>query len=138
VKFCTAFGGTPFAAVNTSGYVPAVPAAGVPDRTFVTLLNVTPAGNVPVWVTVGVGLPVTVTVNEPGVPSVNVVLFAEVIVGAAGGFTTVSVKFCTAFGSTPLAAVNTIGYEPAVPAAGVPERTRVALLNVTPVGNVPV
>src|SRR5262249_39023773 len=92
VKFCTAFGGTPFDAVNGIGYVPPVRAAGVPDSTFVDVLNVTPAGRVPASVIVGVGFPVAVTVNDPATPTVNVVLFAEVITGATGAADTVRVK----------------------------------------------
>src|SRR5262249_14907112 len=86
---------------------------------------------------VGVGLPVTVTVNEPAAPTVNVVEFAEVIAGAWGAANTVSVKFWVASGDTPLVAVNTIGKLPAVPAPGVPERVLVAALNVTPEGSAP-
>ena len=52
-------------------------------------VKVTPAGNVPVCDTVGVGKPVVVTVNVPGVPTVKVVLAALVIAGACW---TVNVK----------------------------------------------
>jgi hypothetical protein len=45
-------------------------------------LNVTPEGKEPDSDNVGVGLPVVVTVNDPAVPSVNVVLLALVM--AAG------------------------------------------------------
>jgi hypothetical protein len=61
--------------------VPPIPAAGVPLSTPAEL-NVTPLGNAPVSVKVGTGGPVAVTVNEPAVPTLNVVLFALVIVGA--------------------------------------------------------
>jgi hypothetical protein len=96
---------------------------------------VTPVGNVPVSLNVGLGVPVAVTVNDPEVPTVNVVLLALVITGAVS---TVSVKLCVAAVPTPLLAVNVMGYVPAVPAPGVPLRTAVPALNVTPVGNVPV
>ena len=45
--------------------------------------NVTPVGRVPVSVGAGVGNPVVVTVKVPDVPTVNVVLPALVIAGAA-------------------------------------------------------
>jgi hypothetical protein len=44
-----------------------------------------------------------VTVNDPAVPTVNVVLLALVI---AGAWFTVSVKVCVALGPTPFAAVK--------------------------------
>src|SRR5262245_66166377 len=81
VKFWVAFGGTPLAAVNVIGYVPPVPAAGVPESTPVPALNVTPEGNAPLSLSVGVGNPVLVTVKVPAVPTVNVVLLADVIAG---------------------------------------------------------
>ena len=102
-------------AVNTSGNAPVCVA--VPPSTRVAGVNVTPVGSVPVCDTVGVGKPVVVTVNVPGVPTVKVVLAALVIAGACW---TVSVKAWTAFGSAPLAAVKVNAYDPAVPAAGVP------------------
>ncbi len=94
MKFCVASGGTPLVAVNTSGNAPVWVA--VPPSTRVAGVNVTPVGSAPVCETVGVGKPVVVTVNVPGVPTVKVVLAALVI---AGGCWTVSVKACTAFGS---------------------------------------
>jgi len=54
----------------------------VPLKTPVVELNVTPLGNVPLSLRVGVGTPVAATVNEPEVPTVNVVLLALVIAGA--------------------------------------------------------
>ena len=62
--------------------MPLLPAAGVPLRTPVISLKVTPDGNVPVRANVGVGLPVAVTVKVPAVPTVKTVLSALVIVGA--------------------------------------------------------
>ena len=58
-----------------------MPKAGVPPSTPVVGFKVTPLGNTPVSVNVGVGNPVAVTVNVPAVPTVNVVLFALVMVG---------------------------------------------------------
>src|SRR5690242_6806045 len=54
-----------------------------------------------------------------------------------GGFSTVRVKFCVAFGKTPLRAVMMMGYVAAVPAAGVPLSTPVVGLSETALGNVP-
>ena len=76
---------TPLLAVNVRGYVPPVPDAGVPLSVPVPLplsLNVTPLGSVPASLSDGVGAPVVVTVNVPAVPTVNVVLFALVMLGA--------------------------------------------------------
>ena len=53
---------------------------GVPDKTPPEKL--TPVGSVPVSEIVGLGLPVTVTVNVPEVPVTKVVLLALVIAGA--------------------------------------------------------
>lgn len=47
------------------------------------------------------------------------------------------VKLCVAFGETPFEAVTVIGYEPPVPAAGVPLKSP-AEVNVTPLGSAPV
>ena len=69
----------------------ALPLAGVPDRVAVPFplsTKPTPVGRVPASETAGVGTPVVVTVNEPALPWVNVVLLDEVMVGATGaGFT---------------------------------------------------
>jgi hypothetical protein len=99
------------------------------------VLNVTPLGNVPDSLIVGVGDPVAVTANLPDEPTVNVVLAALVNIGAWLAIPTVSVKLWTAFVPTPLFAVKVIGYVPAVPDAGMPLRT--PALQVTPLGNVP-
>ena len=53
-----------------------------------------------------VGKPVAATVNDPAVPTVNVVLFALVMDGACW---TVSVKLCVAFGEILLLAVIVMG-----------------------------
>jgi hypothetical protein len=100
-------------------------------------VNVTPLGNVPVALTVGVGLPVAVTVKLPAVPTVNVVLAPLVI---AGAWLTVSVKLCVAAVPTPLLAVIVSGYVPPVPVAGVPPSVAVPFplfVNVTPLGSAP-
>jgi hypothetical protein len=56
-------------------------AAAVPERTP-PIERVTPEGNDPVSEKVGEGVPVAVTVKDPDVPTVKVVLFALVIAGA--------------------------------------------------------
>jgi hypothetical protein len=106
VKLCVAFGAMPFVAVKVSGYVPPDPAAGVPVRTPVAGVNVTPAGSVPVTLNVGAGVPVAVTLNVDAVPTAKIVLVGLVMTGAVS---TVSVKLCVAFGVTPFCAVNVIG-----------------------------
>jgi len=89
--------------------VPAVPEAGIPLRVPVPLwlsTKVTPLGSAPISVRVGVGVPVVVTENVPAAPTVNVVLLALVIAGAALGLFTVTVKAWVAGVPTPLLAVN--------------------------------
>src|SRR5258708_39955664 len=81
VKFCVAFGLTPFCAVKVIGNVPG--AVGVPLSVPVPLplsRNVTPAGKVPLSVMIGVGIPVVVTLNVPKAPTWKVVEFALVII----------------------------------------------------------
>ena len=106
---CPAFGTVLLVAVKVNAYEPAVPAAGVPLSVPVPLplsTNVTPAGSAtPVRVIAGAGKPVVVTVNVPGVPTVNVVELALVI---AGAWFTVSVNACGALAPTVLVAVNVI------------------------------
>jgi len=82
VKLCTALGSTPLAAVKVNGYVPCVPAAGVPDKNPVAALKVTPEGRAPDSESVGAGDPVAVTVKPPALPTVDVVALALVIAGA--------------------------------------------------------
>lgn len=79
VKFCAAFVPTPLEAVKVMLRMPPAFGPGVPPSTPVAALKVTPAGSVPVSLKVGVGKPVAVTVNDPEVPTVKVVLFALVI-----------------------------------------------------------
>ena len=66
---------------------------GVPLNTPVAAVNVTPFGSAPDSESVGVGKPVAVTVKEPSEPTVNVVLSASVMDGAAAAGLTVRVKF---------------------------------------------
>ena len=101
-------------------------------------VKLNPPGRVPVLVMAGVGLPVVVTVNEPAVPTVKVVVVALVM---AGGWPTITVSVWVAFGLTPLAAVRLSEYVPPEPAAGVPLRVAVPLplsVKLTPPGRVPV
>ena len=44
-------------------------------------VKVTPPGKVPVLLRLGVGVPVAVTVKEPGAPTMNVALLVLVIAG---------------------------------------------------------
>ena len=77
---------TPLLAVMVREYVPPLPDAGVPLSIAVPFplsTNVTPLGSAPVSVRVGVGDPVVVTVKLPAVPTVNVVVLALVMLGAA-------------------------------------------------------
>jgi hypothetical protein len=53
----------------------------------------------------GTGIPVAVTVNEPGFPAAKVVALALVMTGGAVAGLTVRVKLWVAFGLTPFAAV---------------------------------
>jgi hypothetical protein len=130
VKFWVALGETPFDAVKVMGNTPL--ALGVPLK--VAALNVTPLGSAPASVILGAGVPVAVTVNEPAVPSVKVVLLALVMAGAcAAGAFTVNVKSWVALGETPFDAVKTMGNVPLV--VGVPLKT--SALNVTPPGSAP-
>ena len=89
--------------------MPPVPAAGVPLSTPVAAVKVIPEGNAPDSDSVGVGVPVAVTLNVPATPTVKVVLEALVMEGAAVGWFTVSVKLCVAFVPTPFCAVKVIG-----------------------------
>src|ERR1700683_4934346 len=95
----------PLAAVMVMANDPA--AAGVPASVAVPLplsVKVTPLGRVaPVSDRVGSGKPVVVTVREPAVPALNVVLLALVMAGAAF---TVSVKVWLASAPMPLSAVK--------------------------------
>jgi hypothetical protein len=81
VNACVAFGEIPLLAVIVIGYDPPVPAAGVPFKTPEEL-RVTPLGSAPVSVNAETGNPLALTVNDPAVPTVKVVLLALVIAGA--------------------------------------------------------
>ena len=96
-------------------------------------MKVTPLGSVPLSLSVGVGVPVAVTVKVPAVPTTNEVLVALVM---AADWFTVSVKLCVGAPAV-FVAFRVIGYEPPVPAAGVPLNNP-AVLSVTPLGSVPV
>jgi hypothetical protein len=67
-------------AVSVIGYVPPVPAAGVPLRRPAEL-RVTPLGKAPVSLNVGAGTPEAIAWKLPFVPTANVVLFALEIAG---------------------------------------------------------
>jgi hypothetical protein len=123
-------------AVKVSEYVLPVPAAGVPLRTPVVELNVTPLGSAPVSDKDGVGVPVAVTVNVPAVPTVNVAWLTLV---NAGAVLTVNVNVCVALEPTPLLAVMVMGKVPW--AEAVPLSVAVPLplsTKVTPAGSAPV
>ena len=60
-----------------------MPFAGVPLSTWVLVLKVTPLGSAPDSLNVGAGVPVAATVNDPGMPTPNVVLLTLVIAGGA-------------------------------------------------------
>ena len=84
--------------------MPLEPAAGVPASVAVPSplsMKLTPVGRAPVSESDAVGRPVVVTVKVPALPSVKVVLSAEVMPGATS---TVRVKDWVASGVTPLAA----------------------------------
>ena len=68
--------------MNVSGYVPFVPDAGVPPKTPVDALNVTPEGKVPVSVSVGCGEPVAVTTKVLKASTTKVALAGLVMEGA--------------------------------------------------------
>jgi hypothetical protein len=103
VKFWIASAPAPLWAVKVMGYVPPLPAAGVPLSVPVEAVNVSPLGSVPVSLSDGVGTPVAVTVKAPVVPAVKDVLFALVI---AGAWFTVNVKFWVVSAPTPLWPMN--------------------------------
>ena len=74
-------------------------------------VKLTPDGSAGVLVAdrSGTGMPVAVTVNEPGCPAAKVVAPALVMTGAAAAGLTVRVKPWVAFGRTPFAAVIVSG-----------------------------
>lgn len=71
MKDCVALCPTPLLAVKVSRYVPEE--RGVPDKTPVAPLKVTPDGNRPLLETVGGGVPMATTVNVPKALRVKVV-----------------------------------------------------------------
>src|SRR5579863_948664 len=80
VKFCVASAPTPLCAVIVIGYVPAVPAVGVPASA--PAVNRIPLGNTPVSLNEGAGKPAAVTEKDPATPTVIAVLFPLVIAAA--------------------------------------------------------
>ena len=67
-----AVGLTPFVAVIVNGYVPPVPAAGVPESVAVPSplsVNVTPDGSLPDSDNARVGVPLDVKVRAPAMPT---------------------------------------------------------------------
>ena len=85
VKDCI---GAPLAllAVKVSGYVLAVPVAGVPARVALPApgVNVTPAGSAPTRVRLGAGVPVAVTAKLPAERALKRIEFALVNTGGTG------------------------------------------------------
>ena len=118
--------------------MPPVPAAGVPCNWPVPLPlspKLTPLGNAPESDSAGSGKPDAATVKVPLLPAVNVVAFGVV---KAGGWETVSVKFCVAEPTT-LVAFSSTAETP--PNDGVPEIVAVPSplsWKLTPDGNDPV
>src|SRR5262249_5690764 len=140
VKLCTAGEWMPLSAVIVSGYVPAVPALGVPESVAVPSplsTKFTPSGNAPSCVIVGAGRPVVVIGKGNASASVADVWSAWVMTGAP---CRVSTKFCDAGASTPFVAKIVIGYVPWLPTAGVPAIVAVPsgwLTNESPAGSAP-
>jgi hypothetical protein len=78
------------------------------------VLKLTPLGRAPVSVNVGVGKPVAVSVNYPGVPTTNVVLLALVIVGAWFTMWDTPTDVLVAKFASPVAKVATSVFAPVV------------------------
>ena len=109
---------------------------GVPETTPLTALIVMPAGSpVALHVKLDPVLPVCVKVAPPCTGSGRDHPASTLALTVMAGQATVSVKFCTASGLTPLVAVNCSGNVPVCVA--VPARTFVGGVNVTPVGSAP-
>jgi hypothetical protein len=108
VKLCDAFPALSLA-LMVIGYVPPLPAAGVPLNVPVPLplsTKATPLGSAPVSVKAGVGKPVVVTEKVPAVPTINVVPLALEITGPVFSGFTVRVKAWVVGAPTPLLAVK--------------------------------
>src|SRR5206468_9998818 len=73
-------------AVKVRNSAVSAPAAGVPDNTPVVGSKVRPLGTVPVTDSVGVGVPVAVTVKESARPTLKVAALALVMAGATFTF----------------------------------------------------
>src|SRR5687767_12335649 len=80
-KFCVASGISPLVAVIVKSWLPLEPEGGVPVSSPVLLSMLTQPGW-PLRLNVGAGVPLALTVNVPGVRSVNVVVLALVNSGA--------------------------------------------------------
>ncbi len=80
VKLWVASDPTPLWAVKVIGKVPVT--VGVPESTPVAAAKCTPVGSAPDLESVGVGVPVAVTVKDPAVPVQKVAALPEVIAGA--------------------------------------------------------
>src|SRR5919205_4106418 len=125
---------TPLLAPKVSPYRPPVPALGVPSSAPVAGVNVIPAGKLPLSESDGAGVPVAVTVKLPALPTVKVVLLAELIRELSSMF---RLKGRLAGLPMPLFALNVSAYVPLVPAAGVPERMPVCASKDSPSGKLP-
>src|SRR3954453_18406036 len=106
----------PLLAVMTIGYVPPVPAFGVPASVAgpsLLLTKVTPPGSAPLslmTIEAPVGKPVVVTENVPAWPTLNVVALTLVIAGAS----LMTSAYVAPVAEQPLASTawTTIGNEP--------------------------
>lgn len=97
--------------------------------------NVRPAGTVPlVTLSAGRGWPVPVTSANPAVPMTKNAVPPNTSIEGAWAVTT-SAKSCVAAGLTPLSAVMTRSYVPALLPLGEP--ASVPLLKLTPLGRFP-
>ncbi len=96
-------------AVIVIGKLPWLDVEGEPANVAVPFplsARVTPEGSVPLAVKDETGNPWLVTVKEPGLPAMKVVLALEVTAGASW---TVSVNDCVADGTAPFDAVSVSG-----------------------------
>src|ERR1700685_1258495 len=91
----------PLVAVKVIGKTPVW--VGVPASTPVAVVKVTPVGNVPDSLSVGVGVPVSVTVKVSGDPSGKVVALAEVMAAGSLPLGPGTADQANPLGSDPLA-----------------------------------
>ena len=100
VNICEALGATPLDTDNVTVNMPAW--LGVPERLPVMEFKETPMGSVPVTPNVNTdGVPVAVTLNEPGALTVNEALIALVRIGAVGVGAGVTVALADALRLVP-------------------------------------